>query len=475
MKSLIKKVFLLLLPGLHLAGGAFAQQQQESFTLEECIEYAIQNNVNVKNEALNRQIAQAQVGETLSQGLPQISASGEFTYNVAVPTSFIPARFQDPTAPEDLYFPVRFGIPYQANGSVRLTQLLFDGSYFVGLQAAKVYKSLAEKGQKRAEIDVAEGVSLAYYGALVAEARSNLLNANIQRLDSLYRETKAMNEQGFAEIIDVQRVKVNLNNVRTEFDNVQRSLGINLSMLKFQMGVPQSTPITLTQSIDDFSLSEDYTNPDNFSYAQRIEYQQLQVNEELASLEIRNNQAQYLPRLSAFANFGYNAGRAEFKGLFRETPDIVNRNPDTGETTIIDANTWNEFASVGLNLTVPIFDGMLKANRIKRGRLERQQVQNQLVNLGNSIDLEIERARVEMQNSIQSLASQRENMELAQEVYRVSKIKYQEGVGSNLEVIEAENAFKTAETNYFNSLYNALVARVSYRKATGSLLNNNNN
>lgn len=466
MKFHFKK--LLLLPvALWLAGPMplWAQEgASRSFTLEECIQYGIENNVNVRNERLNQGIAKAQVGETVAQGLPQINANGNLTYNIQRQTNFLPGAL----AGQSGFIPVQFGTPFQSNVSATVSQLIFDGSYFVGLRASKVFKELADKGVVKARIDVAEAVALAYYGVLVSEERLTLLETNLGRLDSLYRETKAMNEQGFAEAIDVQRLKVNLNNLETEYQNVQRSLAINLNALKFQMGLPLEQPIEIAESIQDFeNLSQ--LEVESFNYADRIEYQQLNINRELAELDVSNTKSQYLPNLSAFFNYGYNAGRETFGEFFE--PTVLQTRDEQG--VVVDektVDTWNGFAAVGINLNIPIFDGLLKANTIRRKKLLKEQVEIQIDNLENAIELETQQAQIVFINSLESLENQQENRRLAEEVFRVAKIKYQEGVGSNLEVVEAENALKSAETNYFVSLYDALVARVAYQKATGTLI-----
>jgi outer membrane protein len=467
MKPFSKKMFLL--PAfLWLALLPLKAQDQlnQPFTLEECISYAVENNVRVKNERLNQGIAKAQVGEIFAQGLPQINASGNLTYNIQRQTNFLPGAL----AGQSGFIPVQFGTPYQSNASLSASQLIFNGSYFVGLRASKVFKELANKGVVKARIDVAEAVALAYYGVLVSEERLVLLQANLGRLDSLYRETQAMNEQGFAEAIDVQRLKVNLNNLETEYQNVQRSLAINLNALKFQMGLPLDQPIEIAERIQDFeNLGQMEVSA--FEYSDRIEYQQLNINRELTELDVKKTRSEYLPNLSAFFNYGYNAGRESFGDLFE--PTILQETDEQGNVINERAvDTWNGFSSVGLNLNIPIFDGLLKANTIRRKKLLTQQVENQIQNLESAIELEAEQARITLVNSLQSLENQQENRKLAEEVFRVAKIKYQEGVGSNLEVVEAENALKSAETNYFISLYDALVARVAYQKATGALLQN---
>jgi outer membrane protein TolC len=178
----------------------------------------------------------------------------------------------------------------------------------------------------------------------------------------------------------------------------------------------------------------------------------LQVNEQLIELDIKNNRVQYLPKITANANFGYNNGA-----------DNLGR--------LTDLSRWNELGSWGLNLSIPIFDGLQKYNRIQKNKLQLQQIQNSSSQLKNSIDLEIVQARVELENSIKNLQVQRENLELAEEVFRVTKIKYQEGIGSNIEVTDAQYALEQAETNYYSAMYDALIAKVDLEKALGKLIN----
>lgn len=491
MKATIRRILYFKLGGALLALLAIsklnAQQPAptQTFTLEESIAFALKHNVQVKNERLNLGIAKAQIGETTAQGLPQINGSVNYTNNLTVQQQFLP-DFISPAVygvleQENLVasdpnrqfgiFGAAFGTPHTANASLSVSQLIFNGSYFVGLRAAKVFRELTEKNLQKAEIDVAEGVALAYYGALVAEERLRLLEANVDRLDSVLVETQALYEAGFAEEIGVKRIRVNLNNLKTEYENVQRALAINLSALKFQMGIPMEEEIAVAGDLRSFDIDRELLLPQDFTYSDRIEYKQLQVNKELAELDVKNNKVQYYPTITAFGNFGYNAGKPNFQDLFEETPDTERTN-DEGTTEIIEQNTWNDFASIGVTMNIPIFDGLAKANRIRRTKLVVEQVQNQLDNLENAIDLELEQARINLENNLQSLKMQEENMQLAQEVAQVARIKYQEGVGSSLEVVEAENQFKAAESNYYNALYNALVARVNFQKASGTLLTN---
>ena len=458
-------MLLFLAAALNLQASAQAENsgsEPGTLSLQEAISYAIEHNVQVKNQRLEIAISDAQVKEVLAQGYPQANVNGNLTYNAVVPTSFLPAQIFNPDAPADTYAPVQFGVPHQGNIALSVNQLIFNGSFFVGLQASKTVKELTQKNVEKAETDVAENVSTAYFGALIAQERLKLLQNNTARLDSLLRDTQVMYDNGFVELIDVQRIKVNRNNVRTQYQNVERAYAININMLKFLVGMPIENNLRLTESLNDFVLESKASA--QYAYSDRVEYQQLQINRELALLDVKNNRIQYYPTVNAFFNYGYNAGQPTFSGLFQESEDFQDV-----DGNIQEVSTWNNYSSVGLNVNIPIFDGFLKANRIRRAKLVVEQTENFIRNTENQIDMEVQQARINLENSRQNLQIQKENMELAQEVFRISKIKYQEGVGSNLEVIEAENAYVTAENQYYEALYNALVAKVQHQKATGNL------
>ncbi|MEK6479781.1 TolC family protein [Catalinimonas sp. 4WD22] len=431
-----------------------------AMSLEECLEYAFVNSENIQNALLDIQIAKADVGVTKAQGLPQIDASVTYTNNFAVPTVYLPASAGNfvggggngGQTPSDEEVALRFGIQHQSNATINASQMIFDGAYFVGLKAARVYSELARKDYLLTKSNIAEQVSKAYYTALVSQERSADLENNYQRLDSLLNETNLMYENGFAEKIDVDRIRVQFNNAKTQFENSLRSTEVSLLLLKFQMGMPIDSEIELSETIKDIEENWSVEDGNDFQYQDRFEFAKLQVNEQLVELDIKNNRVQYLPKITANANFGYNNGA-----------DNLGR--------LTDLSRWNELGSWGLNLSIPIFDGLQKYNRIQKNKLQLQQIQNSSSQLKNSIDLEIVQARVELENSIKNLQVQRENLELAEEVFRVTKIKYQEGIGSNIEVTDAQYALEQAETNYYSAMYDALIAKVDLEKALGKLIN----
>ncbi|MEZ0607958.1 TolC family protein [Fibrella sp. WM1] len=425
----------------------------QPFSLQEAIDFAVKQNVNVRNSQLDAVSAEARIREVKSSALPQVSISGSFTDNLIIQRAFLPAKTFNPTAPADAPdIAVEFGVPYSANASATLNQLLYSASLNVGLRAAATYRELAQRTIQSTKITVAEQVSKAYYGVLVAQERAKLLDLNIGRLDTLLRETNALNKQGFVEKLDVQRLEVQANNLRAERQNVQNLIQLSYALLKFQMGLSVNDDIALTEQLQERNLDElrQLIAPDpTFQYSSRIEFSTLETQIRLAQLDIEGTQKGYYPTLSAFVNYGYNNGRSKIGQMFT-TP-------------------YPNFSTAGLSLQIPVFDGGLKKYQIAQKRITLQKAQNSGELLRNSIDLQIRQSSITLNNGFQTLQTQQRNRDLATEIVRVTRIKYKEGVGSNIEVLNAETSLREAQTNYFASLYDFLIAKVDQDKALGRL------
>lgn len=437
---------------INFAFGQSSAGDPITFTLEECLMYAFENSDSIKNAILDQKIAKAQVGETRSAGLPQIEGSASMTKNYIMPVQLIPAEVFDPNAEPGSFVPMQFSPTYTGSATVQWDQMIFDGSYFVGLQAASTYQELSSKAAIKTKIDVAEAVTKAYYAALVAQERMTLAEENFRRLDTLLRETRIMHENGFAEKIEVSRVTVERNNAQVERQKAERAIQLSFALLKFQMNMPLEQPLILGEDLSQIEVSFNEALINEFEYRDRIEYSQLETNKALAELELKNIQVQYLPKINAYVNIGASMGANKSSQLFD-----FNR-------------AWFENGAFGASLTVPVFDGLNKSYRIQQRKLAIQKTNNSFNTLRQNIDLSIAQSRIKLQDNMEMLEASRENMGLAREVYEVSRIKYQEGVGSNIEVIDAEIAYQEAETNYYNALYDALAAQVELKKALGVLL-----
>ncbi len=428
----------------------------QNFTLKQCIEYALNHTVSVKNALVDVETAKAQVGLVRADGLPQINASAAMTANFKPQVALFPAQFQDPDAPLGTFVPITFQPAFSGNYGVGVSQLLFDGTFFLGLKAASVYQELSQKGLTRSKIEVAAAVSKAYYGAVVGAERLALIDNNYQRVEVLLRETRALNQQGFVEKIDVDRLEVTFNNLKIEKQKLERLVALSKVLLKFQMGLREEDEINISENIQNLQLAQTAweAKTDNFDPMQRIEYSALETQRELDRMNIRRNKLEYLPKLNLTFAYSGIAGRPALGDMFQF------------------GQYWYSFGNVGLSLQVPIFDGLRKKYIGEQRRLALIKTENNMQDLRRGISIEVKQAILTLQNAVDNMVIQQKNRELAAEVARVTKIKYKEGVGSNIEVVTAENELKTTETNYYNALYEALVAKVDLDKAQGKLLEN---
>ena len=425
-----------------------AQDAQYSMTLQEAVDYALVHNQNIINAQLDMVSAEAFVKENIATGLPQINGNIDLADNFELPTSFLPAEFFPGGTPGEK-LPVQFGTKYSGNAVLSATQMVFDGVFFVGLEAARTFQELSTKEHIKTKIDVVEAVTKAYYNVLVNKLTLELIDKNYGRLDTLLNETKIMYENGFAERIDVSRVQVQYNNIKVNQSNSVKMLTISESLLKFQMGMPVENEIALT---DELSLEMfDDAEEEKFKYDQRVEYSILQTRERLALLDIKVTKVDYLPKIDLYSNIGAVAGTGSGANLFNL------------------GNEWFWYGIVGVRMSIPIFDGLQKHRMLQQKKAKLDKVYNSYELLKNGIDLQIQQTRVAYTNSVDFMNVQLENVKISEEVYNVTKTKYQQGVGSNIEVINADADYKQAQTNFFTALYSALLSKVDYDKALGKL------
>ena len=272
------KRVIIILTGILLCQSLYAQQTTPvSMTLQQCIEFAKENNPNLKSAQIAIKSSEAKVGETVAIGLPQINASADLSDNFIIPTSFLPAEILGGTPGE--YVGVKFGTKYVGRASLNVDQMIFNGSYFVGLKASRTYTDLSRKDLVSSQTELVTAIKKAYYGVLVNTERLALVEKNYQRLDSLLAQTRVMYTNGFAEKIDVNRVQVQYNNIISARNNAKIGFAIGKNLLKFQMGLPMSEDFALADNLESIKvqvLNEEFTK--DFSYSNRIEYSKLETN-----------------------------------------------------------------------------------------------------------------------------------------------------------------------------------------------------
>ncbi len=422
-----------------------------SFNLQECINYAYEHQDSLKNARLDIESANYKVKETIGIGLPQVNGSASFQDFIKLPSTLLDVSNFDRTLPKNTLVPVSFGVKYQSAMALSVNQLLFDGSYLVGLQASKTFKELSEKSYNRTKVATTVAVTKAYYQVLVSNEQIKLLDANISQLKQQLNETTQLNKQGFVEKIDIDRITVLYNNLNTTRENTARLLTLGVQLLKFQIGMPVNDILTVKDKIADIKLDNaelSVAESDSSAYKNRIEYSLLETSKKLIELDLKRYKSQYLPSLSAFGTSTLQYQSNNFSQLYdRKFPNTL----------------------VGLQLNVPIFSGFQKVNRIKQAQIAVQKSQNVLDMVKNGINLQINQARILYTNGTQSLNNQRKNMELAQEILRVSRIKYEQGVGSNIEITQAQTSLQEAENNYIQALYTVLISKVDLDSSYGRI------
>ncbi|MEO7991230.1 MAG: TolC family protein [Chryseolinea sp.] len=447
-----------------------------SFTLEQSITYALENAINIQNSLIDERISDAKVKETRGIGLPQINGTVSLMHNSKLQrfysmydssaTSFGGDLGQVPGIKQGDVVAINnfFQLPSNGSAALSFNQILYNNSYLVGLKAASAYRELASKTTQQTKEQIIENVTKAYFAAIINNERIKLFESNIARVDSLFKSTKALNENGFAEAIDVDRIEVTLNNLIIERDKFIGVQELALEILKFQMNYPMASPISVAGDLNSMKIDRDLNYlTEDWNYTTRIDYSILESNRDLQQLDVKNKFSASMPSLSAFANLGMGTQSNNIAGLFKTNSSGIN------DANGVGPDKWYPASSFGVTLNVPIFSGLQRNYQLQQSKLSLLKIENGFKSLKNGIDLEIKRGTITYENALKSLDAQKRNTTLAENVARVTKIKYQQGVGTNLEVVDAESALREAQINYYSAMYDAIVSRVDLIRAYGKI------
>lgn len=416
-------------------------------TAQQAAEYAMKNNVQVKNALLDIQLQEETNRDLTSAAYPQLNGNGTFTYNAKIPVSLVPGDF---FGQPGTFIPVKFGVKYNALGGLTLDQLLFDGQVFVGLQARQTAIDFRVKNSEITEQTIRANIYKIYYQLVASRTQIQLLDANITRLEKLLHDTREIYKNGFAEKLDVDRVSVQLSNVQSEKVRVVNQINNGFLGLKLLMGMPTNDSLVLTEEVTYDRVKQGLLDGSAFNYSDRKEYQYAELGIRLNEYNIRRYKLSKIPTFRLNGYYNKNAQQNEFT-YFKNTPDKI----------------WYPASAFTLSMNVPIFKGFSTNAKIASAKLDLQKSINERENLKLQIQNEIETARNNFQTAITTLDFQKQNMELAQTVYDQTKKKYEAGTGDQIEIINAETDLRTAQTNYIGAMYDAIIAKVDYLKAIG--------
>ena len=448
-------------------------QGQEVYQLNitQAVEMGIKNSIELKNLSLDYNIQEQKNKEITSTIYPTIAASGGLTYYTNVP------QIQFPSSDQAIYnvlnkegvkdqngnvistgnasFSVNnvsFIQPWNTQLGFSVNQLLFQADVFVGLQARKTVLQLSQDNINVAGDNLKEKIYKAYYAVLIVQKQLEVLISTKARLTSLLNDMNQMYQTGFAEKLDVDKLQVSLNNTEAGQNQLNNALKIGMASLKNTLGVSQKDTFVLTQNLDINALKVDLMSTDDFNYEKRSEIALLNTALELQKLDFKRYKLSYLPSLAAFYQFQRSGQRNNDFAAFTGKPWF-----------------WYNTGLVGLQVNVPIYSGNKRKFLMNQAKYAGEKVENNILQLKQFIDLEQEVAKTTLNNAIINLDVQERNVKLAEEVFTKTKIKYENGLGSSFEVIQADTELQRAQGSYFQALYEGMIAKTSFAKAFSKL------
>jgi outer membrane protein TolC len=462
MKKMKTKMTLLL---LLLAGLSQAQQRYE-LTVKDAVELAYKNVIEIKNAEIDYKIQEARNREILGQAYPQLSGNAGANYYFKLPAILFPDATSTAVysilkeegvsgsggpitkIPDPVLRQVSFQQPWNLQVGATVQQLLFQPDVFVGLQARQAALSVANSAIDVAKERIKDSAYKRYYAILIAEKQLFFTDESLKRLRQLYREDSISYVNGFRERLDLDRDQVQINNLQSVRNTLSNAITISYAALKLALGLSQQDTVVLKEELSTNTVKQGLLE-DGFRYEDRAAVRQLDNVKKLQELDIKRYKLGWLPTIAFGANYTLNA---------------------QGQQFFTNSNTlWINSAYVGLNINMPIFDGFQRRYKMEQAQLTAEKTENNLTFLKQAIDFEQSITKNTLRSALADLDLQERNMQLAEKVFNTTKLKYQEGLGPSFEVLQADTELQRAQANYFNALYNAIVARISYQSSLGRL------
>lgn len=425
-------------------------QEENSFTLKQAQDYALKNNYSVLNAGRDVDAAKKKVWETTAIGLPQVSAEAKFQNFIDLPTSLIPASAFNPLAPEDEFAELQFGTNYNTTATLSASQLIFDGSYIVGLQAAKTYKEFSINNKKKTEQEIKDAVAQAYHTVLVAKENQDVLTQSYQSTETLLNETKAMYKEGLIEAQNVDQFQLNLTNLKISVDQSQRQTEIAKNLLKFQMGIEINNDIELTDNLD---LLIEYQGESPlvkqaFNFSNHYDYQLIQTNEKLMKLNYRKEKYAFAPSLAAFFTHQQSNMSNDFDAF--------------------NGGKWYPTTLWGLSLKLPILTSGMRLSKMGQAKIEYEKARTNSKQVEQGLMLKAQTAQSKFNSAYDTYNNQKLSLELAKRIHNNTIKKYGEGLVSSMELTQSQIQMLSTEGMYIKSILDLLNAQSTLKKALGN-------
>jgi len=422
-------------------------QEIKKLTLKDAITYALENKADAKKSKLSIENSNYQIQEVRSRALPQISANGSLTYNPVIQTSVIDgSAFGAPGSS----IQVEFGQKWTSGAGVSLNQTLFDQSVFTGLKAAKTTREFYQINDQLTEEQVIERVANNYYQVYVLRQKLALAESNLETTTKVRNIVKGQYENGLAKKIDLDRMTVNLSNISTQKQQVINAVKLQENALKFYIGMPIAAEIMIPDTEFEINLTAFTEAP---TVTNRSEYLILKKQEQLLELQKKSIIAGYFPTLSLAANYSYLGQGPEMPWGAKPADGVY----------------WSDYSAIGLNLNIPIFSGFGTKAKVKQADIQLRSLQEDIKDTQLALDLDYKNATTQIENSIITIANQKENMRLADEILKNTNNNYLQGLASLTDLLDAENASTESQNNYTAAILDYKLAEIQLIKSKGEL------
>jgi len=429
---------------------ASAQQQPVELTLKDALRYALEANQNARKAKLDVENTQYQIDEVRAGALPQLNGSGALAYNPILQKSALPGEFFGQPGTTLL---VAFGQKWNANGGVSLSQTIFDNSVFVGLKAAKTTAEFYRLNSQLTEEQIIEQVATSYYQVLVQRQKVGVIDSTIKTTEKVQAVLQSLYENGLAKKIDVDRIVVNISNLKSQRQQLLNAVELLQNQLKFYMGMPVQTLVTVPNVELSAIQPREIPQEDSTDLSGRTELAVLRSQGTLLQYQRQATKSEYLPSLSLSGSYSY-------QGLSNNFPIFKGQKSGTN---------WFPVATVGLNLRVPIFNGFATKARLKQADIQIRKLNEDIDQTKLSLNLANQNAKTQINNSIITLNNQQENVRLAKEVYSNTQNNYNNGLATLTDLLDAENSLTEAQNNYSSALLDYRVAEIQLIKSQGAL------
>lgn len=425
----------------------------QKYSLKQCIEYAKQNNSNIKMAYLDAQVSDKVVDEQIGRSLPQVDISGSMDDKLNITTQLLPGELMGKPG---VFIPVKMGTKYNASAGITLTQKVFDPSIWVALKAAKLSQELSNQTIQKTDEQTTYNVGSAYYRAMVIKKQLENLKVILSVSQKNLGATEQKFQNGLSKKIDVDKIKVTFNNTNSQVQQLELSYKQALNNLKFYMGMPVESSIDLPDELSDNLITTVEEQTGQNYIESRIDYQIQKSSLALYEADRENNIAAYYPSLSFTANYSYQAMRQQF--------DIFNFQKN-----------WYNSASIGLQISIPVFSGFKRYAKVEESGLNVLKAQENLKLTEQSIKVELSNYYIQFRNAVDNIQREKENLELAENVYKNTQIEFSQGVSSSLDLIQSESTLRETQNNYYTKLLTLYIAKLDLEKSRGNLINFINN